>query len=108
MSGLEKLPEEVKALFVKTLIPALIAVSIKIAINAKERKITILQVVVSFVTGIGFAYIFSDYVDEAFSHPWHTVVIAIIAISGEKIGYYIIYKLNIENLLSIIFKQKKS
>lgn len=104
MSMFEKLPEEWKAFILKTIIPALIAVSIKIAIQAKEAKVTILQVIVSFVCGIGFAYIFSDYIDQTFFHPWHSVVIAMVAISGEKIGHYFVYKIRLDDLIDAILK----
>lgn len=102
----EKLPEEVKALVLKTIIPGLIAVSIKLAIQAKQAKVTWVQIIVSFITGIGFAYLFADYVNETFSHPWQPMVTAMVAISGEKIGYWLVYKFKPESLFDFMSKKK--
>jgi hypothetical protein len=103
----EKLSDEMKAFILKIIIPALVAVSIKIAIQCSKQKVSIAQVVGSFVTGIGSAYLFADYVMGAFAHQWQPLIIAVIAISGEKIGYYVMYKINIDGLMEIIIKNHK-
>ena len=92
--------EELKAFVIKIIIPALVAVSMKIAIMNKKTKVTIFQVVTSFVTGIGSAYLFSDLIMDSFSNKYIPLIVAVVTISGEKIGYWIIYKLNVEELMA--------
>lgn len=100
----EKINDEVQTWVHKIIIPALVAVSIKLAIQAGQKKLTIFQVVASFITGVGSAYLCGSYVMAHISNDWLPIVISVIAISGEKIGYYVIYKLNVEGLLDILIK----
>lgn len=99
---------EMKAFFLKILMPALVAISIKIAIQSKNRSVTVLQIVISFVTGIGSAYLFSGLIMENFSDAWIPIHISIVAISGEKIGQYLVYKFNIEGVLQLLIDNFKS
>lgn len=98
---------EMKAFFLKILLPALVAVSIKIAIQSKSKSVSILQVIISFVTGIGCAYLFSGIIMDNFSAAWIPVYIAVTAISGEKIGSWMVYKFNVEELLSTLLEKLK-
>jgi hypothetical protein len=102
----EKINDETQTWFIKIIIPALVAVSIKIALHAKKTKLSMAQVVVSFVSGIGSAYLFGDYVMSSYTHQWQPLIIAVVAISGEKIGYYIM-TLNIDSIMGILTKFKK-
>lgn len=102
------LSEETRAFILKIIVPALVALSIKIAIMNQQKKVSIFQVVTSFVTGIGSAYLFADLVMDSFDLHYVPLIIAVITISGEKIGYYAIYKLNVESLIeSFINRYKK-
>lgn len=94
----EKLDEEGKAFIFKIIVPALVAVSVKIAVMGKQGKITFFQVISSFVTGIGSAYLAGPFVQQYTSANSMPLVIAAIAISGEKIGYFFIYKFKIEEV----------
>lgn len=91
--------EELKAFVIKIIIPALVAVSMKIAIMNKKTKVTLFQVITSFVTGIGSAYLFSSLIMDSFSTKYIPLIVAVVTISGEKIGYWIVYKLNVEELI---------
>ena len=102
----EKINDETQTWFLKIIIPALVAVSIKIALHAKKTKLSVLQVMVSFISGIGSAYLFGDYVMSSFTHQMQPLIIAVVAISGEKIGYWIM-TLNIDSIMSILTKFKK-
>ena len=106
MKWVELFNDEIKSFFVKIIIPAFVAVSIKIAINAKTKKVTFAQVIGSFVIGIGSAYIFGDYVMESFTHEWQPMVIAVIAISGDKIGSYFMDRVNVEKIVELILRKK--
>lgn len=102
--------EEKKALFFKIFIPAFVTVSIKLAIEAKNKTLSYTTVIGSFVTGMGSAYLFGDYVLTNFSHEWQPLVIAVIAISGDKIGGYVMERLHIDSImefLNVFIKPKK-
>jgi hypothetical protein len=96
---LEKIDNEVKSFFVKVIIPALIAISVKLAVQHKKESVTVFSVLCSFITGLGSVYLFSDLIMEYFSKEWVSVVIGMIAISGEKIGAWMTYKMNVEAIL---------
>lgn len=82
----------------------MLAISVKLAVQSKRQKITIGIVVTSFLAGIGSAWIFADYVVMNYSHQYQPMIIAVIAISGEKIVEYILYKINFQVLLDSLIK----
>ena len=96
--------EEVKSWIVKPLIWAMLAISVKLAVQSKREKITVGIVITSFLAGIGSAWIFADYVLMNYSHQYQPMIIAIIAISGEKIVEYILYKVNFQALIDALMK----
>lgn len=91
--------EDLKTWIVKILLPSLVAVSIKLAIQSKKSDISWFSIITSFVTGIGSAYICSDMVISTVAHEYVPIAIAIITISGEKIGFWVVYKFNVESIL---------
>lgn len=88
--------------FIKILFPAFLAVGLKIAIEMKSNKtkVTALNVFLSMVIGVGGAYICSDWVRSYFEPDNVSIVIAMIAILSDKIGEFLIYKLNIDLFLT--------
>jgi len=99
--------KEFKALLIKILLPALMGLSVKLAILSRKENITVKQIIISFVCGIGSAYIFAPLVMNDVSDHWLPLVIAVITMSGEKIGSYALYRLNIENVFDFLTKNKK-
>jgi hypothetical protein len=102
----ENVSQEVKTWFLKIILPALVGVAIKVAVQSKQEKITLVSVIWSFVAGVGSAYVFGDYVMTTFSHQWQPLIIAVVAISGEKIGTYLVYDINVKDLLKFILRKK--
>ncbi len=103
---LEKVDEEVKSFVFKVIVPALIAVSIKLAVMVKtEKSISMFQAVTSFITGIGSAWLSSPLIIAYTSEKSMPLVIAAVAISGEKIGYFFIYKFKAEELIKAIYEK---
>ena len=100
----ENLSEEIKSWIVKPLIWAMLAISVKLAVQSKRQKITVGIVITSFLAGIGSAWIFADYVMLNYSHQYQPMIIAVIAISGEKIVEYILYRVNFQALLDALMK----
>lgn len=76
----------------------MVGLSIKLAIQNAKKRVTWFQAITSFVSGIGCAYLLSGFVTSEFSENATPAIIAIIAMSGEKIGHYLVYKLNIESI----------
>lgn len=85
----------------------MVALSIKLAIQNGKKKVTIFQVISSFITGIGSAYLFSELVMSEVSYEYIPLVIAVITISGEKIGHYLVYKLDVENVIKMLVEKYK-
>ena len=86
----------------KILIPAIIGISLKVAVQMKRTKLSFLNVLLSFITGICTAWMFSGIIHSNVPTDYQPVSIAIIAISGEKIGDWLVYKLRIDDFLSAI------
>jgi hypothetical protein len=99
--------QDFKTWCLKILLPALVAISIKLAIQSKSMRMTWFSAISSFVVGVGFAYLFSDIVLSKVAKEYTSAIIAVIAISGERIGYWIIYKFNIEAILEGWVKSKR-
>ena len=91
----------------KILIPAFIGISLKVAVQMKRTKLSFLNVVLSFITGICTAWMFSNLIQDNVPINYQSISIAIIAISGEKIGDWIVYKFRIDDFLSAVFEAIK-
>lgn len=102
---MEEIGSELKNLLVKVFIPALIAVSIKIAIDSRKKTVSIFNIVASIVTGVGMAYLFSGPILSNFSADWIPLMIALVAISGEKLGNWMIYKFSIDSLIETLIEK---
>ncbi len=101
--------EDIKVWLIKTVVlPSLIAVSIKLAIQSKRERITWFNVITSFITGIGSAYICTPLVISTIPNEYISIAIAIIAISGEKIGFYLVYKMNVQNIIEGLLERLKN
>ena len=82
--------------------PAILAVGVKIAIEMKKNnfKVSFFNICLSMLIGVGGAYSSSDFVIKNVSQDYISVVIALIAITSEKIGEFLIYKLNVDLFLT--------
>lgn len=98
------LNNELYQFFIKILLPAFLAVGLKIAIEMKssKTKVTALNVFLSMIIGVGGAYICSDWVRSYFDPDNVSIVIALIAITSDKIGEFLIYKLNVDIFLTAL------
>ena len=93
---MDKLSEELQHLILKIIVPALVAVSIKLAVESKQGKISIFNALSSIVIGVGCAWISSGWVTETFTDSTMPIVIGVITIAGEKIAFWLIYKFNFD------------
>ena len=83
---------------IKVIIPALAAVCIKIAVEMKFKRVSVLSAFLSLIIGILTAYLAGDVVLRATAH-YSSIAIAVIAITSEKIAYWLIFKFNIDYIL---------
>ncbi len=90
--------------FIKILFPAFLAVGLKIAIEMKKKsmKVTAFNVLSSVTIGVGGAYICSDWIRSYFEPDRVSIAIALVAILSEKIGEFLIYKLNVDVFLTAL------
>lgn len=99
--------EQALKFFYKILIPSIIAISIKLAIEMKEEKVSLLRVVMSFVIGIGGAYFVFAFTEDNVQQKYVPLIVGAVSISSEKIAKFLIYKLNIDLLLKSIIEALK-
>lgn len=100
----DNVSDEIKSWVLKPLVWAMMAVSVKLAVQSKKEKLTMGIVVTSFMAGVGSAWLFADYITMNYSHQYQPLIIAIIAISGDKIVEYFLYKINFQQLLDSLIK----
>ena len=86
-----------KSTLQEILFTAFLAVGVKIAIEMKrsKSKISIFNIVLSMIIGVGTAYLSSGLVLKHFSNEWLAIVIAVIAILSEKIRKKKIYEFTV-------------
>lgn len=96
---LDYIPEKWVNFFLKVILVASVAMSVKIAIQMKKEKVSLLNILLSFVIGVGLAGISGSLVMEKFSASWVPIIIGAITIIGEKVGTWLIYKLNVDALM---------
>jgi len=92
--------DQVYEFFCKIFFPAFSGVSIKLATMMSKERITPLRAILSYVVGIGITYLSYPIVLQYSSENMTPMFIAIIAMSGEKIAEFIIYKWDIDTLLT--------
>ncbi len=78
--------------FMKVMVPAIVALSISIAIRIQRETVKVTNVILSFIIGIGCAYLFGDLILASFSKEWSPVVIGVVSITGNDAGRWLIYK----------------
>ena len=95
---LEKDPtifEQLSTFFFKIFIPAFIAISVKVATQIKQEKMNFSRILISFVAGIGCAYFVFPFVEG----KWTPLIVGVVAMSGEKIAEFIIYKWDVDKVI---------
>ncbi len=78
--------------FMKVMVPAIVAISVSIAIRIQRETVKVTSVILSFFIGIGCAYLFGDLILASFSKEWSPVVIGVVSITGNDAGRWLIYK----------------
>lgn len=102
-----KISNEFYQFITKIVIPASIGISLKVAIQMRKERISFLSVALSFIIGISSAKIFEPIISDNIPTNYHSMSIAIIAISSEKIGEWFVYKMKIDEFLGAILNAIK-
>lgn len=103
--------DEFYKFLIKILVPAIIAISIKIATQIKREKMSLGRIFLSFIVGIGCAYFVYPFIDENVENKYIPLLVGVVAMSGEKITEYLIYKWDIDlflsSLMNVLFDSLK-
>lgn len=92
---------------IKVIVPALIGVGIKIAIEMEKKRMTIKRACISIAVGVGTAWLCSDIIHRHVEGYLQSLVIAVTAILSEKIAEYLLYKLDVDEWMGNIFSEVK-
>lgn len=95
---LDKIDQEFKTFLLKIIIPALVAVSIKIAIMSQRTKMSAFNIAGSFIIGVGVAYLTGDLILHSISPNYVPLVIGVLTLVGEKIAYWILFTLKVDKM----------
>jgi hypothetical protein len=102
---------QVLQVLTKTIFPAIVAVSVGIAVRMQQKKVTLLSAVCSFVSGCGLAYITGFYIENNYPEDIRPILIGAIAILGDRFILWLIYKFEIdafmETIMQLFFNKKK-
>jgi hypothetical protein len=101
------LPDGITEFITKILLPAMVGISLKISVQMKKTKLSFLNVALSFIAGVSCAWLLSDLIHLHVQEQYQAVSIGIIAMSGEKFGEFIVYKLRVDEFLQAIVEATK-
>lgn len=93
---LKQIPDEIWNFIFKTLPFALAALAISISIQIKNKTASLINVVLSVIIGVSCAWITGGFINSHFSVSTAPIIIGVITIAGEKIGYWLVYKFNFD------------
>ena len=88
--------------FLKVLLPVVAAISIKVAVQIKNEGVNYTRIIISFVSGLGCAYLFFPLIEKNIEKDYFPLLIGLIAISGEKITEWVVYKFKVDVFLSTL------
>lgn len=93
---------EMSKFFFKIFIPAFVAISIKIATQIKREEMNFTKIIISFIVGVGCAYFIFPFIQGSSVNTKYTpILVGVVAMSGEKIAEYIIYKWDIDKIFNV-------
>jgi len=108
LEKLKNIPNEWLNFLVKVVLVACVAMSVKIAIQMKKEKVSMLNIILSFVIGVGSAFLSGKWVLRSFDDAVSPIVIGAITIVGEKVGNWLVYTLRVDDLLEYILNYLKN
>lgn len=104
LEKIKSIPEEVTNFFIKVVLASFLAISVKIAVQMKKEKISIINASLSIIIGVSIAALCGNAVLHYFTSYWVPVVIGVITIIGEKIANWLIYVFKVDKLMEDFLK----
>lgn len=96
--------EEIWNWIFKILLPTIVALIISISIQLKNKTANVTGILLSIITGLGCSYLSGDWVIHHVSSDYTSLLIGTIAIGGEKVGYWLIYKFKFDVIGNAMIK----
>lgn len=93
---LNQVPSEIWNFIIKTLPFSLAALAISISIQIKNKTASLINACLSIVIGISCAWITGAFINSHFSPSTAPIIIGVVTIAGEKVGYWLVYKFNFD------------
>lgn len=100
----KNIDEQVIEFLIKILPPAMVGLAIKIAVTMEREKLTFFNVVLSFITGIGFVFLLKYPIQTYSPQDFHPALFGITAMCGEYIGKLLISMFKVDIRLKIIIE----
>lgn len=98
MQKLPELPDAVIQILTKTVIPALIGISITLASKMREKAISKREVVASIIIGLGLGLLTGPYLHKHLSPELSSIAIGSVTMVGEKVTRWVIFKLDVDRI----------
>jgi hypothetical protein len=100
---MEDIKNQLFEFFTKIIIPALVGITIKLAVMIDRERITFLKVFISLIIGIGFVYLFQHPVKVIISEDYQPLAFGLIAMSGETFGRFLTKLWNLDNIIYVFY-----
>lgn len=59
---MQNIPQEIKDFLIKIILPSVVAISIKLAMETRKGKMSVFNAITSVIIGVGSAYLSSSWV----------------------------------------------
>lgn len=74
----------------------------------ERKKMTIKRAIISVIVGVGLAWLSSGVIIRVVGLDYQPLMIAVVAITSEKLMEYALYKLNVDNILGALVEAGKN
>lgn len=98
------IPPEIWSFIVKALPVSLAALAISISVQIKNKTATVINVILSIVSGIACSYLTAPFVFDSFGKGAAPIILGVVTITGEKVAYWLIYEFKVDKLMESVLK----
>ena len=99
---LRQIPDEVWNFIIKILPYSLATLAISISIQIKNKTASLTNSLLSIVIGVSCAYLTGGWINQHFSSTTAPMIIGFVTILGEKLGYWLIYKFQVDLVMATL------
>lgn len=94
--------EEILAFFFKILLPPIVGISVKVAMKMEKEQMTVKRIIIAFVVGVGVTWLCSPIIVNAVPATYSPMILAVVAITADKITEYFMYKFNVDGMITAV------